>query len=375
MATAARPKPPIPPLFKWSECDPRDAPESSYLVDRLIPQRGCHLIIGPPKSGKSQLLAHIVACFLSGQPVFGQYPVRSEKGRSPRILYILTEENKYRIRERVEHNLRGFGLSDEEVAELGQQFEGQIWISSRDKSADRNLKDTIFSVEEHRRWFLQVMSDRDYDVGIVDSLRPAHSFEENSSTEMKPLTDMMREVPAYGCALVIHHTGHGNPDVKRLGGDAGRGSSDLDAARDTAIHIQKGKFGGKMLLGSCHRDDADLYVAVNTEPDRETNTVRWTWIAETGDPGLASALLEQAELFEQIDAAKCPEARPRRSAMKDVFGNDYSARIAAMGKEGLIEWREFSTGGPGRNPTLLMRPGQFNGEEWAEAERRAQEGS
>ena len=71
-----------PPTFRWSDCDPEDRPENRYLVERLIPERGCHLIIGPPKSGKSQLMAHIVACFLSGEPVFGHYRVLSEGGDS-----------------------------------------------------------------------------------------------------------------------------------------------------------------------------------------------------------------------------------------------------------------------------------------------------
>ena len=364
-----------PPTFRWSDCDPQDAPENRYLVERMIPERGCHLIIGPPKSGKSQLLAHFVACFLSGNPVFGHYPVLSEVGDLRKILYILTEENRYRIRERVEENLRGFGLSNDEIAELSQQFEDRIWISSRDKNADRDLEDTIFSVEAHRPWFLQAMLDRAYDVGIVDSLRPAHSFEENSSTAMKPVTDMMREVSDYGCALVIHHTGHAHAEYARFGGDAGRGSSDLDAARDTAIHIQKGKFGGKMLIGVYHRDDADLYVAVKTEADRETKTTRWTWIDDDEDPSVASKFLDESELFERIDGAKAPEDLPRLSAMKDVFGNDYSARINAMKKEGIIEARKLTTGRPGQNPTLLMKPGQFTDEQWTEAERRAKEDS
>jgi KaiC/GvpD/RAD55 family RecA-like ATPase len=364
-----------PPTFRWSDCDPKDRPENRYLVDRMIPERGCHLIIGPPKSGKSQLLAHIVACILSGKPVFGHYAVLFAKGEPFRILYILTEENRYRIRERVEQNLLGFGLSDDEIAELGQQFEDRIWISSRDKSADRDLADTIFSVEVHKPWFLQVMAEREYGVGIVDSLRPAHNFEENSSTAMKPVTDMMREVSDYGCALVIHHSGHANPEFTRLGGDAGRGSSDLDAARDTAIHIQKGKFGGKMLIGFFHRDDADRYVALKTEVDRERNMVRWTWIAETEDPGLANRLLEKAEMFERMDAAKVPEELPRLSDMKGVFGNNYSAHIGSMEQDGLIESCKLTTGRPGQNPTMLMRPGQFTDAEWAEAEQRMREES
>ncbi len=365
-------KPSAPPTFPWSHCNPKDAPENKYLVERLIPERGCHLVLGPPKSGKSQLLAHIAACFLAGEPVFGHYAlsVDAEYG-GPTILYILTEENRFKVRERVEANLRGFGMSDEQIEHLSQGFDERISISSRDKTGNRELADTIFSVEEHKSWFLDEMRLRKYSVGVVDSLRPAHSFEENSSTAMKPVTDMMREISDYGCVLVIHHTGHASHEYSRVGGDAGRGSSDLDAARDTAIHIKKGKFGSEMLIGFHHRDDAELYVAVKTEVERNPDTTRWIWIGQSGAPGIASNLLEEATLFERIDAAKNPEDLPSLSEMKPLFGNDYRAFIGTLEQEGIVECRTFRNGQLGKNPTLLMRPGQFTDEDWTEAEKGA----
>ncbi len=104
-----------PPLFKWSECDPRDAPASRYLVDGLIPEMGCHLIIGAPKAGKSQLAAHIVACLLSGQPVFGHYEVAE---KDTRVLWLLLEETRYKVRYRIEANLRGMGIDDSGIQAL-----------------------------------------------------------------------------------------------------------------------------------------------------------------------------------------------------------------------------------------------------------------
>ena len=362
-------KPGAPPTFPWSRCDPKDAPENKYLIERLVPERGCHMVLGPPKSGKSQLLAHIVACFLTSKPVFGRYAISADA--EPRILYILTEENRFKVRERVEANLRGFGLSEKEIAQLGQRVDERISISSRDKSGDRELADTIFSVEEHKTWFLDAMSAGEFSVGVVDSLRPAHNFEENSSTAMKPVTDMMREVSDYGCVFVIHHTGHPNPEYSRVGGDAGRGSSDLDAARDTAVHIQKGKFGGRMLIGFHHRDDAELYVTVKTEVDRDPDTTRWTWIGESEDPGTAARLLNKAAVLERIDAADTPEDLPSLSEMKPLLGNDYSAFVGTMVQEEVVEKRSFKNGQRGQNPTLLTRPEQFSDEEWAEAEKRA----
>jgi hypothetical protein len=373
MSPLAEPPTIAPPIFKWSECDPRDAPENSYLVAGLIPVKGCHLVIGAPKAGKSQLTAYIVACLLSGRSVFDYYNVLPDA--ELRILWLLLEETRFKVRDRIEANLRGMGLTEDAIAELACRFEERIVISARDKSPERPVSDMIFSVPRHSRWLLNSVSQGEYNIVIVDSLRPAHGYEENSSTEMKPVTDLMRELSEYGCGLILHHRGHANPEYARIGGDAGRGTSDLDAARDTAIHIQKGKFGDAMLIGFHHRDDAERFVAVQTTVQRNPDIFTWRRLGESEDPGAASYMLQEAVLFARIDAAAQPEDLPRLSNLKTIFGDDYRAHLCAMDQEGLIQSRKLTTGRPGQNPTMLMRPGQFTDAEWAEAEQRMREES
>lgn len=356
-----------PPLFKWSECDPRDAPPSRYLVDGLIPILGCHLIIGAPKAGKSQLTAHIVACLLSGRPVFGHYEVTE---KDMRVLWLLLEETRYKVRYRIEANLRGLGIDDSGIKALSKNLDERLIVSARDKEPSRDTRDMIFSVDRHAEWVLKAASEGEYQAIVLDSLRPAHGYEENSSTDMKPVTDFMRELSEYTCGLILHHRGHSNPDFVRAGGDAGRGTSDLDAARDTALHIQKGTFGGAMLIGVHHRDDSERFVVVQTTPDRATDTFTWERIGETEDPGIGLNLLNETKLFLIIDAASSPEDLPSLSAMKSIFGFDYKTYISSMERGGRIESRKLATGKPGQKPTLIMRPGQFNDDDWAEAEKR-----
>jgi len=361
-----------PPIFAWSECDPEDAPPNEYLVEGLIPRRGSHLIVSPPKAGKSQLAAHIVACLISGKPVFGYYSVKADE--ELRILWILTEENRYKVRARIEANLRGMGMSEAEIAALGPRFQKRLVISAREKDASRDIGDTIFSVERHAEWLLNEISSGDFGLVILDSLRPSHSLDENSSTAMQPVTDLLRELSEYGCGNFLHHTGHSYEGSSRVGGDAGRGTSDLDAARDTAIHIRKGTFGGSLLIGFHHRDDAERFVAVRTFADRDTGVLRWEFISESDDPQAGSYLVQSADLLAAIDTATLPETLPKKSDAKKLFGDDYRQHLFSMEQDGIIESRELATGRPGAKPTLLMRPGQFTDEEWTEAEKRAREG-
>jgi hypothetical protein len=362
-----------PPLFRWSDCEPSLAPSNEYIVNGLIRRRGTNLVLSAPKKGKSQLVAHLTACLIGDRPVFGHYEIA--QGFEPRILLILTEENRFKARDRIDKNLRGLGYSASDVQQLAESFEERLLVSARDKSRGRNVEDMLFNVERHGQWLLDQVRDELYNVVVLDSLRPAHPFEENSSTAMRPVTDLMRELSEYGCGLIIHHTGHVYEGSRRSGGDAARGSSDLDAARDTAIHIGRGCFGGSMLIGFHHRDDAERFVAVETEVSKENHCVTWTRTGESEDPGAVRWLVQEAELLARIDAATRPDELPTKTQANAIFGDSYNQILATLEMEGAIVGRTFRSGGPGAPSTRFMRPGQFSNKQWEEAERRAREES
>ena len=356
-----------PPIFRWSKCDPARAPKNKYIVERLIRARGANLVLSSPKKGKSQLAAHLVACALSGKPVFGAYGVDAA---DLKILLLLTEENRYRVRERIVSNLLGFGLSKTKVRALGKHIEQRLFISARDKSSTRNVQDMVFSVEHHSEWLLDEARGGTYDIIVLDSLRPAHSREENSSTEMKPVTDLMREVSDYACALIVHHEGHAFAASPRLGGDAARGTSDLDAARDTAVHILDGKFGKKMVIGFHHRDAPELFVALQTTVDRKSGAVTWTLLGESDDPSEARRLMMEGGVLERVDAAQQPEGLPSLSDARRILGDSCRDVIDSWTAEGIIEERPLRTKRAGAPSKRLMRPGQFTEKQWAAAEKR-----
>jgi hypothetical protein len=364
---------PAPPIFKWSACDPADAPPNEYLVDKLVRLRGTNLVLSAPKKGKSQLVAHIVACLVSGEPVFGVYEL--DPAVDYRILLLLTEETRFKVRERIEANLRGFGLCEEEIKLLAKSFDERLFVSARDKSPDRDVLDMMFGVERHSGWLLDLVQEGTYNVVVLDSLRPAHPFEENSSTAMRPVTDLLRELSGYGCGLVVHHTGHVYGDFSRTGGDAARGTSDLDAARDTAIHISGGKFGEAMVIGFHHRDDAEVFVAVRTDADTTPGVVTWEWISESDDPSEARRFMREGGILERIDAAQEPEELPSLTDAKNTIGCGYRDVIDRLIANEIIEQRVLHTGRAGAPATQLLRPGQFTDEQWDEAEGRLREDS
>lgn len=364
-----RREPPAPPVFRWEECDPAEAEETKFLVEGLLPARGSHLLIGQPKSGKSQLLGHLVACLITGEDVFGHY--EAPEGLDLEILWIMAEETRYQPRERVEANLRGLGHSEEEIRSLMPRFGEAVHVSARDNDPERSLQDVCFSIERHGEWLQGLLSNGQYDVVIVDSLRPTHRLEENSSTEMQPVTSLMRTLSSLGCFIAVHHTGHRSEGSSRYGGDAARGTSDLDAARDSAIQVREGSFGGRMLLGFHHRYEAERFVAVRTsvqEDEEGELTTRWEFLGEGEEAREAKPRLRLGELFDEIDAANDPTELPNSSWTKKIFYDGYSDELEALEEKGIIELRTLPNGKPGPNPTLVCRPRQFTDEEWEAAE-------
>ncbi len=362
------------PAIPTNRNHPTDAPKNDYIVDRLIRSHAANLVLSAPKKGKSQLVAHIVANLVSGKPVFGHYEVDPEV--EYRILLLLTEETRYRFRARVEANLRGFGLKESEIKALAETFEERLSISARDKSPERDVLDMMFGVERHSEWLLAEVEQGTYNVVVLDSLRPAHPFEENSSTAMRPVTDLLRELSEYGCGLIVHHKGHAySESPARFGGDAARGTSDLDAARDTAIHIRDGKFGEAMVIGFHHRDDAEVFVAVRTDADSTPGAVKWEWLGESGDPKEARAFMAEGGILAKINLAQEPEDLPSLSDGKDIVGSGYRDVLDRLIANEVIEQRVLHTGRAGAPSKRLMRPMQFTDEQWEEAEDRLRDDS
>jgi KaiC/GvpD/RAD55 family RecA-like ATPase len=359
-----------PPVFKWSEVDPQNEPMYEYLVDGLLPSKGTHLLLGRPKQGKSQMAAHIVACVLSRTPVFGHYEVRTQADPVG-ILWIMTEETRYKPRARVEANLRGFGWDDQQIRDAAREYEDRITISARDSSMRRVAPSRlVFSFEAHEEWLLRAAQSDSIDLVVIDSLRPAHGKEENSSTDMLPITRVMRELSAHTCTLITHHTGHSNAEFERVGGDASRGTTDLDAARDSAIQILRGKFGEPMVLGVYHRDDDNAYISLSTHVDRDSQSANWKYLGDFSSTAKAESTCKQGALLQRIDTAQSPTTLPSKTDAKALIGDGYLKVIQRMEGREIVEVRKVA-GPKGRPREVIARPNQFDEGTWRAAEQQA----
>lgn len=230
-------------------------------------------------------------------------------------------------------------------------------ISGRDQSAE-DVKDAIFTFERHRDWLLEKAA-REYDLIVLDSLRGSHSYAENSNDDIQPVTRAMRAIALDTCFVIVHHTGHKNPEpyANRQGIDRLRGATDLNAARDSALMIEEGTYGGSLAIEVDHRNDAGFFIGVVTTADREKGTAAWAAVSEGSSSAEVVGDARGLSFLPTLQQCKTLADLPNMSELKRKFGDDYSRQVAKWRKEGKIDVL-YRRGG-GRPAKVIALPGQF----------------
>ena len=180
-------------------------PEPIFLIDPILPQENLLILGGEPKVGKSFVAMSIAEAVLTGNPLWGKFPVK----KTGAVLYIDLETSRPELKKRFE----------------SMKFDVRFPISfihlpKKDLFLDNdNCLDALMKrIEEVSPVLI-----------IIDSLIRIHEQSENESTGMSKVMKNLRRIVNLGITLlVIHHHKKGEgPANKKL-----RGSSDIKAATD-----------------------------------------------------------------------------------------------------------------------------------------------
>lgn len=107
-------------------------PEISWLVEGLFISGGTSLLVGDPKSGKSQLVRHLVYSCLSGQSFLGNAVNDKRK-----VIYLALEESPTELKKYL------ISLGVEETCE-------NLLIGDRSWSLGNNLKELSNDISQHK---------------------------------------------------------------------------------------------------------------------------------------------------------------------------------------------------------------------------------
>lgn len=193
-------------------------PPVEWLFDGLIPRGACCVIGGTPKACKSFLADDLLVAGALGQPLIGRF----SSERQIRAVAYSAEGGTVSIQRRLWGLCMARGGGNPAKALEGIKIVDER-ITLADTDVCKRLKKT-----------LQVYQP---DVFLIDPLVAVHSADENSANEMQDVLNAIRDlslvVPGM-TTVVVHHVGKAEG---RSQGYSLRGSSAIEAWRDTLISV------------------------------------------------------------------------------------------------------------------------------------------
>ena len=181
--------------------------KAAFLVDGAIPARDLTLITAPPGSLKSWLAYDL--CLAVAQPGRSWLGIAEPAHGAALVLNY-----------------------DNATAECGRRFK-RLGMKPSDPihfhSVDVGQR---LRLPEHHEDLLAVVEKLSPRVVLIDSMRQAHTADENSSKEMGEVMAACKSLYAFGAAVVIvHHSAKGNSA-------AARGSGEIDASTTAHISVE-----------------------------------------------------------------------------------------------------------------------------------------
>lgn len=194
-------------------------PDLEWIVPKLFPKPGLVMLMGEPKAGKSFLGTDVGRRIAAGEPVLG-VPCSAA-----RVLYIQMD-NREPVWRQTLRDLR----------ESGVVFhENFVIVHPEDQKRPLNILQS-----DTKQWFDEVLEAAQPAFVVLDVLREMHNGEENDSTSMKIVMDVVESTFKKYSVLVLHHS-------KKLADDvvdpsmtnASRGSSYITGKMDSLWLLRK----------------------------------------------------------------------------------------------------------------------------------------
>ncbi len=245
-------------------------PETPWIIQGLITSRSVCTIGGEPKTTKTWALLEMAMAVATGTPAFGQYQTKVDPSG---VALFLAEDTKRSVRNRLRALASSRGMDPKAAcARIHAKYLQAI-----------DLRD----IQQLARLVVDVRAIPEVVTMVgLDPLRDCHGAEENSSTEMKVVTDAMRALrTVLGCTVqFVHHMGKNNEGGGKGGGKrAGqmmRGSSSLHGFVDCGLYLRDLKTDGQSTWTN--------KASVEIKQARGAGDFKLTWTVEDdGDEAVA----------------------------------------------------------------------------------------
>lgn len=190
-----------------------DFGEEEWIVEKLITKQGITAFSGNPGDYKTWLTIHIALCVSRGESVFGKFPTIQGD------VLVIDEEDHIRL---IKGRLILLGAKETDAVH---------YLSQSGFKADN--KDALAAI-------IEIVREKSIKLVVLDSLVRIHDQEENDASGMsKVFSSIQKMIGAGASVLFTHHhrkqQGFGNQNS----GQNMRGSSDILAAVDSHIAVDR----------------------------------------------------------------------------------------------------------------------------------------
>ncbi|HTT23630.1 MAG TPA: AAA family ATPase [Candidatus Sulfotelmatobacter sp.] len=211
-------------------------PPIEYLVDGMIARKTITLWTGSDGTAKTYLAQKMSIAVASGSKFLGR------RCHAAPVLFLDYENPAFAVRERLDV-MAGAPIADLKV--------WGTWLEQQPPQIDNELLLTIAKETQP--------------LIIIDPFRYAHGAEENDSTEMMRVMQILRYCAASGGAVVILH------HPAKTEGSTGRGSSAIKGAADVAFLQEMSDESGLITL-KCTKNRFGSRICVTIRPNFEEGT-------------------------------------------------------------------------------------------------------
>jgi hypothetical protein len=202
------------PAMSHAELITMEFPQARYTIEPFFEQGTMNMVSAPPNTWKSWLLFQFAYNIASGTQVLGKFS--TEKAG----VMIVNEEDSARL---VQDRLRLLDIT-----------ESNLPIYYRIAQGAKLKEDFIKSL---------IVEAKEKDVGVImfDSLRAIHSADENDSTAMQEVLDLLKQISRENITVIFthHHRKKAQFGGKNNDAESTRGSSGINAAISGHISLEE----------------------------------------------------------------------------------------------------------------------------------------
>lgn len=208
-------------MFKFESIDQLDTQgNTSWLIERLLPESSTCLVAGDPKTRKSWLAGELLVSIATGEKCFGVYNVLKQG----KVMMIQGEDSGAIIRERLE--------------QINRAKQGSVKLLKENVSIVAGQSFALDNDEHFEALRLQVLKERPLLIILDPLVRLIPNTAEGSTSQMSKILTKLRHLQRdSGTSIMLVH--HNKTSKSKNAADNIRGSSDLRSWYDAAYFLTK----------------------------------------------------------------------------------------------------------------------------------------